>query len=166
MNIHADIQYLKSRISELVLTFPELAEDDDFRVDVFDGETDISRVLGKLVNTAREAETMADAIKSRQSELGERRARFERKDEATRILILSILEAANLPKVQLTEATLSMRHLPPSPIVRDADALPENCVRIERKPDMKAIKAEIESGREVPGVVMNNGRPSLTIRTK
>lgn len=66
----------------------------------------------------------------------------------------------------LTEATLSTRFIPPAPVVADPSALPDDCVRIERKPDMAAIKAAIDAKRDVPGVVMSNGKTSLTIRTK
>ncbi len=166
MNMYADIQALRSTMDALFLEFPELAEDEQFRADVLEGETNIQDVLTRLVNVSRDAETMAEAVKARKQEIGERQNRFERKAEAARKLILSVMERADLPKVQLTEATLSMRVLPPAPIVQDADELPDNCVRIERKPDMKAIKAELEGGREVPGIAMSNGRPSLTIRTK
>lgn len=166
MNMYADIQALRSTMDALFLEFPELAEDEQFRADVLEGETNIQDVLTRLVNVSRDAETMAEAVKARKQEIGERQNRFERKAEAARKLILSVMEKADLPKIQLTEATLSMRVLPPAPIVQDADALPDNCVRIERKPDMKAIKAELEGGREVPGIAMSNGRPSLTIRTK
>lgn len=165
-NIHANVQFLNQQIDALLLEHPELADDTDFRHDVFEGQTSIDHVLSKLVETALDAAAMADAIKARKGELADRQSRFERKDEAMRKLILSVMERAELPKIQLTEATLSMRQLPPSPIITDATALPDNCVRIERKPDMKAIKAEIEGGRDVPGVAMSNGRPSLTVRTK
>jgi Siphovirus Gp157 len=166
MNVHSNVQFINQQIDALLLEYPELEDDVDFRRDVFEGQTSLDYVLSKLVENARDAETMADAIKARKSELGERQARFERKYEAMRKLILSVMERADLPKFQLIEATLSMRHLPPSPIVIDATALPDNCVRIERKPDMKAIEAEIAGGREVQGVAMSNGKPSLTIRTK
>lgn len=166
MNAHANVQFLNQQIDALVLEYPELADDVDFRRDVFEGQTSIDYVLSKLVETSLDAATMADAVKARKMELGERQARFERKDEATRKLILSVMERAELPKIQLTEATLSMRQLPPSPIVTDATALPEDCIKLERKPVMAAIKAAIEAGREVPGTALSNGKPSLTIRTK
>ena len=166
MNIHADIQYLKSRIEALQIEYPELVDDDDLRADMFEGETALPEVLAKLVNSPLEAESMADAIKSRAAELATRKARFERKAAASRGLILDLMERANFPKLQLTEASLSVRQIAPSPYVSDEAALPDNCVRIERKPDMKAIKAEIEGGKDVPGVVMSNGKTSLTIRTK
>lgn len=164
--MNANVHFLNQQIDALLLEYPELADDDDFRRDVFEGQTSIDYVLAKLVETSLEAAAMADAVKFRKTALAERQSRFERKDEATRKLILSVMERAELPKIQLTEATLSMRQLPPSPIVTDADALPDNCVRIERKPDMKAIKAAMEGGGELPGVTLSNGRPSLTIRTK
>jgi Siphovirus Gp157 len=166
MNIHANVQFLQNQISDLLLQYPELADDEDFRADVFEGETALEYVLTKLVAMSRDASTMADAIKLRMGDLSERKARFDRKEEAARKLIMSVMERADLSKLQLVEATLSMRQLPPSPIVTDETVLPDNCVRIERKPDMKAIKAEIDGGRDVPGVAMSNGKPSLTIRVK
>lgn len=114
----------------------------------------------------REAETMAEAIKARAKEMYERMLRFERRAEAARRMILQIMDKAFLPKLQLAEATLSTRFIPPSPIVTDPSLLPDDCVRIERKPSMTAIKAAVEAKRDIPGVVMSNGKVSLTIRTK
>jgi Siphovirus Gp157 len=165
MALHNDITYLKSLIEELKINHPELADDDDLRADVFEGETDLHSVLERLVSAAIEADTWAGAVKTRCDELMERQKRFSDKNDVIRNLILSIMERANLPKIQLVEATLSMRKIAPSPIVTDIDLLPDNCVKIERRADMAAIKAAIEVG-EVLGVVMSNGKTSLTIRIK
>ena len=109
---------------------------------------------------------MQDAIKLRMSAMAERKARYERQEDAMRSLIISVMDRASLSKFVLPEATLSLRMVPPAPIVTDADLLTDDCVRIERKPDMKAIKALMESNGALPGVAMSNGRQSLTIRTK
>lgn len=165
MNIHGDIAYLNALISELLIAHPELVDDEDLRADTFEGETDLHNILAKLVSMSLDAGAMAEAIKARGDELAERRKRFTNKEASIRGLIQSVMERADLPKVQLLEATLSIRQIAPSPVVADADLLPETCVKIERKPDMAAIKEAIKEG-EVPGVVMSNGKASLTIRTK
>ena len=165
MNIHGDIAYLNALIAELLITHPELADDEELRADTFEGETDLHNVLTKLVSMAMDAASFAEAIKARGDDLAERRKRFTNKEASIRGLIQSILERANLPKVQLLEATLSIRQIAPSPIVTDADLLPDTCVKIERKPDMAAIKEAMSTG-EVPGIAMSNGKTSLTIRTK
>ena len=165
-NLHFKIEALRSDIEALFLEYPELRDDEQFRADVFEGQTSIEAVLVSLVDNSRDAATMSQAISLRMKELGERKSLFDRREEAARKLILSLMEKANLPKIQLTEATLSTRQIAPSPFVTDATLLPDDCVRIERKPDMAAIKAALEGNRDIPGVAMSNGKTSLTIRIK
>jgi hypothetical protein len=165
MSLYNDITYLKGLMDELLIAHPELADDEDLRADVFEGETDLHTVLDKLVASALNASAWAGAVKARREDLAERQKRFSDKEDAVRGLIMNIMERASLSKVQLVEATLSVRQIAPTPIVMDVELLPENCVKIERKADMAAIKAAIQEG-DVAGVVMSNGKASLTIRTK
>jgi Siphovirus Gp157 len=166
MSIHNDIQYCKGLIEQLKIAHPELVDDEDLRVDTFEGETDLHGILSRLVATAIDAGIMAEAVKSRRDELAARQKRFTDKYENIRGVIQSLMERAELQKVQLVEATLSVRKIVPVPIVTDVDLLPENCVKIERKADMAAIKTALETLPFIDGVVMGNGKTSLTIRTK
>jgi Siphovirus Gp157 len=166
MNFKAHSEALKASFASLVAEYPELLEDAQLRADMFEGETDIQWLLNSLVNETLDAETMVEAITIRASDMAERKKRFDNKSTSLRALISSIMEAAALPKIQLVDATLSVRQLAPSPIVTDETLLPENYIKIIRKPDMAAIKAAMEATSELPGVVMSNGKTSLTIRTK
>jgi hypothetical protein len=47
----------------------------------------------------------------------------------------------------------------------DPETLPDDLVRVKREPNRTAIKAALEDGRDVPGFVMSNGRPTCTIRS-
>ena len=163
--IHLDIKFLHNSIEALLAEYPVLAEDDVMRADMFEAETDLHGIIIKLLDASREASSMADAIKIRMQEITVRKARYERKEEAFRALIQKILEHADIKKLELPEATLSLRSIAPAPFVTDPALIPEDCTRIKREPDMKAIKAAIEEGREVPGTAMSNGKISLTIRT-
>lgn len=166
MNLHNQIAFVKAHIASLLAAHPELEGDADLCADMLEGETDITVILSRLTEIALEAAAMGEAIKLRGQALAARQSRFEVKEAATRRLILSVMARANLAKMQLTEATLSIRHVDPKPIVNDVLALPEHCVRIERKADMKAIKADFDAGISIPGTSMSNGYSSLTIRTK
>lgn len=166
MNIRHDIEALRRDIDGLLSNYPELADDEALRADVFEGETDLSGVLARLVDMSGEAAAMSEAIKLRLAAMSERKARYDRKEEAMRSLIQSVMERAGLVTLTLPEATLSVRHIPPSPVVSDATQLPDDCVKIERKPDLKAIRDKAAAGVAVPGTVMGNGRNSLTIRIK
>jgi len=156
---------LHASIDALLAAYPELADDETLRADMFEAETSLYEALEIVVGKAQEARTMKDAIGLRQDALAERKARYERQEEAFRSLIQSLMEKADLTKIVLPEATLSVSMRAPSPIVEDADALPDHCVRLKRSPDMEAIKKALKSG-DVPGVRMSNGKAVLSIRTK
>ena len=163
MNIRADIEHLKAALASMLAAYPELADDEQLRADSFEAETDLNYIAARLLDAARDAETMQEAIEARRRELQERAARYGRKSEAMRGLILSVMEHAQLAKITLPEATLSVRDNPPRPIVVDETALPDGYCKFIRKPDMEAIKA----AQVLPiGVAMSNGSRSLVVRTK
>ena len=166
MNLQQAIADLKIAIDGIRTAHPELDGDPEFAAEVFSAETDIEGVLAKLVSMALDAGSRAEAMATRVIELRMRQDRHELKEEKLRSLILNVMERAGLPKVQLTEATLSVRHIPPAPIVVDEGLLPDECVKVIRKPDMGAIRDCIEAGQAIPGVVLSNGRSSLAVRTK
>lgn len=168
MNIRAELDELRRSIDELLVSFPELADDEQLRADTFEGETEITGLLAKLVDYSNEAAAMAGAIKARKAEIGERQARYERKEDAMRALVTGIMDRAGLAKVTLPEATLSIRHIPPAPFVPDIEALAGDCVLLitTKKADMVKIKEAIAMGSMPDGVIMSNGKNSLTIRTK
>lgn len=166
MNMRFEVETLRQAIDAMLISYPELAEDEQLRSDMLEGETDLPSVLSRLVNLACDAGTMQDALKLRAAAIAERKARYERQEDAIRDMISSIMDRASISKFTLPEATLSLTTRGPSPVVTDAALLPDDCVRIERKPDMKAIKAAMEGRGDIPGVAMSNGKVSLTIRTK
>ena len=166
MNLYVETEQLKAMIDQLLIEFPELAEDEELRADMFEGETKLHEILAALVSQVQDVRTMAEAIKIRKKELGERQARYERAEEGKRKLILQLMERADLKKLPLVEATLSTRNVPPGPMVVNEADLPDDCVTIVRKPNMAAIKQVTETRGMPPGVAMKNGYLSLTIRTK
>lgn len=163
MNMRFDIAQLSQAIDAILIQFPELAQDELLRADMLEAETDLHDVLAKLVGLSNDAAAMALAIKMRSGDLSERKARYERQEEGLRSLIQTIMERADLPKVTLPEATLSVSYRKPSPLVVDEAALPDEFCKIKRLPDMAKIK---EAGTLPPGCTMSNGKNFLTVRTK
>lgn len=161
-----DAQFVRTQIQALIAAYPELEEDSTLLADMLDGETDLHRVLEKLLNERREAETMATAVKDREADLTERRKRFERKADGVKKIMLQLMEAAQQDKVTLTEATLSITKPRTSVQVLDVDALPQGFFRNERKPLTTEIKAALEAGDKVPGAELVLGSSGLMVRTK
>lgn len=161
-----DVAAIRRHVEALTVAYPELCEDEQFLADVIEGETDVFEVLSILVRQANESKAICAGLSDYVKDIGERKGRIERRVEAKRALIMSIMDAAGLTKAALPEATLSIRAGSQKPVVDDANTLPDDLVRIERKPDMAAIKAALEAGREVPGIHLSNAEPSLTVRVK
>jgi hypothetical protein len=162
-----NLEQLRLDLKNALLRYPDLADDEILRADTLEGATDIKEALTALVLAVSENRTMADALTTRLEELTDRRARFARRVELLREMILSVLQAANLKKLELPEATVSQRASPPQIIGEvSADALPDDLVRIKREPNKTAIREALLAHREVPGLYLSNSPPALTIKVK
>lgn len=159
-----DVATLESEFADLLAAFPELAEDEELRADTIEGETDAYRVLSKIVAIERDANSMIAAITERAKELSSRKERYTRRKDAMRSLLLRLLKAADLNKVSLPEATVSIGKGRAGVEIVDEALLPDNVVKLKREPDKTAIKAELDAGNEVPGAVLRIGGETLTVR--
>ena len=165
-NIRAEIDALNATISNLILSYPELQDDDQLRADMFEGASNLNEVISRLLDMSQEAKSMAQAVKLRADDLAARKARYERQEDGFRTLIQSVMERANLSKVTLPEATISISHIKPAPIIADEAAVPDALCKFKRSVDMAAIKDAVANGNMPPGIAMSNGRSSLVIRAK
>lgn len=144
----------------------ELLEDERFYLDTLEGETDLYELTRRLLEQIEQDEGTAAILASQIEDRAARKKRAEERVKANRTGIMALLECANLDKLTLPEATLSLRRVPPKAIVTDEASVPDEFTKVIRKPDMAAIKAEVEAGRAVSGVSFDNGSMSLTVRRK
>lgn len=161
-----DAKIIRNQIEALKAIYPEIEEDADLLADTVEGETDFELVIAKLVDFVRDAETMAEAVKARKDEIGERQKRFERQSDAGRKIILSLMESAQQAKMTVAEATLSITKPREKLNIWAEEELPQGYFALVRKPDTKAITAALKAGDEIPGAELVLGHPSLMIRTK
>ena len=108
---------------------------------------DIIRRMGESI--AADQERIA-GIKERAADLYERKARYEARVSAGKAAIGVVLRAANLSKVELPEATWSVRDGKPNLSVVDADAVPFEMTRVKQEPDKAAINAAFATAEELP----------------
>lgn len=164
--VFKDAEHVKTSIRALFAKFPELEGDEDFRIDVLEGETDLYSIVSKAVSERAEASTFASAIKERENDLASRRARYEQRADAFKSLIKDLMNVAQVEKITLPEATISTLKGRASVEVEDIDALPQGYFKVEKKADKTAIKAAIDAGEAIPGASIVTGEPSITIRVK
>jgi len=139
--------------------------DDDERLllDTLEGETDLFELVRKLLDGIETDEGDKAILAEQMDARKVRRDRCDARIKARREAVAALLECAGLDKLSLAEATLSLRKMAPKPIVTDAEALPDEFVTFTRKPNLAAIK---EAQTMPPGVALDNGGTSLTIRRK
>lgn len=169
MNKHVAIKLAKTDISRalsILALCPGLEVDEQLKLSTLEGETELNEIVSALLADNEDDEGTIEAVKAQIAVRRERIGRLEHRIEARRDAIISLMDCAQLTKLPLPEATLSLRTLPPSPKVADEDAVPEHLCKIVRKPDMGLIREAVDCGESVPGVVMSNGGASLTVRRK
>jgi hypothetical protein len=171
MNQHVAIKVAKTEISRVLAILalcPGLEVDDQLKLSTLEGETELNEIVSALLAENEDDEGMIASIKDQIDQRRERKARFEARIEARKNAIASLMDCAQLTKLPLPEATVSLRTLQPRPRVTDVDQLPPafTIEEVVRKPDTDAIEEALKHGASIPGVVMTNGGASLSVRRK
>lgn len=164
--LQVDIAAFKAHWAGLLEAYPELVEDDELRADMLEGETELHALVKRLLKIRLDASAMATAIKAIKQDNADRQARFERKADGASALLKSLLIAADVDKVMLPEATVSITKPRTKVNVIDVNELPQGFYAIERKPKSQEIKAALEAGEKVPGAELALGDEGLMVRTK
>lgn len=161
-----DPALIKHQINNLLVQYPELADDEQLRADMIEGETELHEFLRDLELMRRNTVALIDGLTEAMSIFGLRQKRFEGREQAMRQLMFKLMEIADLKKLELPEATLSIRNGTPKVIVTDEQKLPDNLFRIKREPDKIKIKEFLQTGANLVGAELSNAEPTLSIRTK
>ena len=155
---------VKHEIGRLLASCPELADDDDLRLDMLEGETNLHECLSMLVRRLGERDAQVAALKAYEAELSQRRARIDRQAKAIRATMQGLMDAADAAKVTLPEATVSITAARKRVVVDEADDLPQGFVLLVRKPVTAEISKALSAGEDVPGARLELGEPGLTVR--
>jgi len=160
-------QIIRQSIENLKIAYPTLIEDDEAWLATLESETDFNEILTTIVRRIEDTKALVIGTKDRLDELQTRKERFEHRVYTLRELAFRIMQAADLAKVEMAEATLSLRAGTPQ-LIGDADprTMPDELCKISRSLDRTAIKAALKDGVTVPGFSLSNSPPSLTIRIK
>ena len=161
-----DPTVIKHQVDGLLAAYPELVEDEVLRLDMIEGSTDLVDFVRRLERSRQDASALTEAIAMNVDALRARAARFERREQAIRDLMFRMLELAHLKKLEMPEATVSVRVGVPKVIVTDEAALPDEFCRIKREPDKGKIKAALAELKPVPGAALSNAEDTLAIRVK
>ena len=108
---------------------------------------------------------LAGALRKRMEVMRSRLERLEGRAEQKRVLVTTAMQEAGLKKLVAPEFTASLRSNPGKLIVTDETLIPaEFWVVPPPRLDRQQLFAAVRAGRHIPGAVLANPEPSLTIR--
>lgn len=86
--------------------------------------------------------------------------RVEREQKHIEDYLVQACEITGTVEIHGISANITFRNNPPKTVVDDAEAIPEEyiTVKVERKPNLTAIKAAIRAGKEVAGAHLEQER--------
>lgn len=118
-----------------------------------------------IVQLVRSLEADAEIIKAEEKRLTDRRRVIENRVKWFKQYIQHQMELAGLDKIKTPLLTLALQNNPPRVEIDNLTELPGEYIeqRIDYVVDKKRIKDAIQSGREVPGARLVQGK-SLRIR--
>jgi hypothetical protein len=142
-------------------------DDDDLFADMIEGETSAVEVIARLHTDRAATLELIEGIKTREADLKERKARLQAREGAIKAAIGQVLRAVELPKVELPEATYSVRDGKPRLEIVDAAAVPEGYCVMKPQPDKNFINAEFADADELPNWLTRvEASDVVTARTK
>jgi hypothetical protein len=163
--LHPDI--IRAQIAQLRLAYGELEQDDEAWLASLESETSLTELADKLIDRERECAALAGGCAQREIELAERRKRFEDQSKRIRGVLLALLQAANVRKLERPEATISIRAGGEKVEIPDDAAVPDQFCTIKKIPNKTLIKELLLNTAAKPNWAMLNRSPeTLSMRVK
>lgn len=161
-----DPAVIRNQVDALIALCPELEDDEQLRHDMLEGSTEAFEFLSMVAKRVIADKALAEGTATYIAELRERKERIERRVDAYRSLALKILQAADLKKAELPEATFSVAKGREKLVIPDPAAVPETYCKVSYAPDTALIKDALSSGTDINWAAMIMGDPTLTMRIK
>lgn len=141
-------------------------DDDDTLLDTLDGETDAMDVLGKLIQQDQELKVQEKACRELATEYLKRSSKLSDRKDATRQVMLQLLNSMGVKKVSHALATVNIPKPRWSVEITDEAQVPSQLKITTTKPDIQAIKKILDDGEPVPGARPKVGNQSINVRLK
>lgn len=144
----------------------EMTDDAETFLDTLEGQTDAFEVLRRCVLARAEAAAQEATTKDLAATYTARARRLSEKQDSLSQFIGEIMDAIGETKIALDVATVSRMAGKQKVSVIDEDQIPTQLTRVTYKPDLAAIKAQLDAGVTVPGAELITGNKSIAVRIK
>lgn len=152
----------KELVERIRAAFPE--ESGYALADTIEGETQLDSAVLSVLRLAIEREAFADALGCMMATMAVRQRRLVDGAQTLRRAARDAMIEGQLPKLTAPDMTASVRDGKPKVLVTNPAAVPDDYCEFERKIHKREIGDALAAGKDVPGAVLANGEPVLTVR--
>lgn len=142
-----------------------ITDDPDALRDTIEGETSLHGAIASVMGTIQEDETHVLGLAAMIEKLRGRKERIEARVDRKRTAIEQAMSIGELRKLELPDATLFLREVPPQVQITDESKVPAQFWKAaDPKLDKAALKAALKEGQQITGATLGNGGVALSIR--
>ena len=141
--------------------------DEQTLADTLEGITDLHEMIAAIIRSALVDEALVSGLRLRLDDMKERLSRLEIRGAKKRQLAFEAMSEAGLKKLEQADFTASLRAGSPSLVIAAEDEIPQD-YWVPQPPKLarQALLNALKQGNEIPGAVLSNAKPSLSVRTK
>lgn len=139
-------------------------DDPELLHDAVEGETDLFELMDWLLAKETDEIALQEGVAARIAALEARGTSSHNRQQRIRDALRVCMVASGQRSLRRAEATISLKAVPPGISSVDETVLPVDYFVTKRSVSRGAIKDAIESGKDVPGVIMSNGGETLQVR--
>lgn len=167
-DVSRDLHIQGEAAKALLLNIRDVVEDDAEMIETaIEGETNLKEAISCAVDRILELDAHEEAITAQVKALNERKERFAHQSERIKAAIHVAMGQAKLRKLELHQATLGVRAVPPKAEIIDESLIPSKYWKAQDpRLDKKAVLDALKSKEVVPGAMMSNGGETLSLRVK
>lgn len=148
---------------QLLAAWPDLTEDADTLLDTLSGLDNFEEQVVAALRHAIEREAHGKALGELIQTMRERKQRLESGVDWLRAAVLNAMQETGCSRIRAADMSVSIGRGKPKVIVTDPDAVPDELCRIAREPNKAEIAKAIAAGQDVPGAVLGNANPFLSV---
>jgi hypothetical protein len=127
----------------------------------------LHEIVAAIVRSTLVDQALATGLRLRMKEMQERLDRFEDRASKRRGIARDVMREADIKKIIAPDFTVSVRPGTPSLVIADEAATPETYwLPQPPKLDRQSLLAAIKQGQEIPGALLSDPQPVLTVRAK
>ena len=163
---------LRSEVHQYLILADELktrygAIDDETLRDTLEGLSDLPELIQQVIRSSLDDEAMVNALKLRISDMQERLDRITSRSEKKREIACWAMSTAGIDRLMAEDLSVSLRQGSPKLEILDEAEIPGHfLIPVRPRIDRAGMLACLKLGEAIPGAVLVDGQPHISVRVK